>query len=130
MQYRVEQAGCINLTFNESHIPVTQQMDNMYKYLKEEVGEAQIELNTLSDVAESFLPPESSPGATGQRRSMDEEEPHNRTRQLNGAVAALADGTGLILGEPIIDAACNALSIFNLCDSTEELEGKLDQVIK
>ena len=31
MKYRVEQAGCNNLTFNESHIPVAQQMDNMYK---------------------------------------------------------------------------------------------------
>ena len=28
-QYRIEQAGCNNLTFNELHIPVTQQMDNM-----------------------------------------------------------------------------------------------------
>ena len=31
MQYRVTQAGCNNLTFNESHIPVIQQMDNVYK---------------------------------------------------------------------------------------------------
>ena len=52
MQYRIEQTGCNNLTFNESHIPVTQQMDNMYKYLKQEVNEAQIELNTLSEVTD------------------------------------------------------------------------------
>ena len=76
---RVEQAGCNKVTFNESHISVTQHMDNMYKYLKQEVNEAQIELNTLSDVAESFFPPESSPGITRQRRSLDEDEPHNRT---------------------------------------------------
>ena len=130
MQYRVEQAGCNNLTFNESHIPVTQQMDNMYKYLTQEVNEAQIELNTLSDVAEFFFPPESSPGTLRERRSIDEDEPHNRTRRLIGAVAALAAGTGFILREPIKDAACNALSIFNLCDSTEELERELDQVTK
>ena len=80
MQYRVEQAGCNNLTFKESRIPVTQQMDNMCKYLTQEVNEAQIELNTLSDVAEAFLPPESSPGTNRQRRSIDEYEPHNRTR--------------------------------------------------
>ena len=36
MQSRVGQAECNNATFNESHIPVTQQMDNMYKYLKQE----------------------------------------------------------------------------------------------
>ena len=34
------------------------------------------------------------------------------------------------MGEPIKDAACNALSVFNLCDSTEELERELDQVTK
>ena len=81
MQYRVEQAGCNNPTFNESHIPITQQMDNMYKYIKQKVNETQLELKTLSDVAESFFPPESLSGTTRQRRSIDEDEPHNRTRQ-------------------------------------------------
>ena len=130
MQSRVEQAGCNNITYNESHIPVTQQMDNMYNCRKQEVNEAQLELNTLSDVAESFFPPESSPGSTRQRRSKDEDEPHNRTRRLIGAVAALAAGTGFILGEPIRDAPCNAFSIFNLCDSTDDLKRELDQVTK
>ena len=105
-------------------------MDNMYKYLKQEVNEAQFELNILSDVAKSFFPPEPLPGTTRRRRSTDENEPHNRTRRLIGAVAALAVCTGFILGEPIKDAACNALSIFNLCDSTEELQRELDQVTK
>ena len=130
MQYRVEHAGCNNLTFNESHIPVTQQMGNMYKCLTQEVNEAQLEPNTLSDVAEAFFPPESSSGTTCRRRSMDGKEPHNRRRRLIGAVAAIAAGTGFILGEPIKDAACNALSIFNLCDSTEELKRELDHVTK
>ena len=49
----------------------------MYKYLKQEVNEAQIELNNLSDFAESFFPPESSPGTTRLKRSTDEDEPHN-----------------------------------------------------
>ena len=89
-----------------------------------------IELNTLSDFAESFFPPEASPATTRQRRSIIEDEPHNRTRRLIGAVAALAAGSRFILGEPIKDAACNALSIFNLCDSNEELERELDQVTK
>ena len=97
MQHRVEQAGCNILTFNESHIPVTQQMDNMYKYLKQELIEAQLEVNTLSDVAESFFPPESSSGTTRRRRSIDEDEPHNTIRRLIGAVAALAAGTRLAL---------------------------------
>ena len=102
-----EQAGCIKITFNELHIPVMQQKDSMYKDLKQEVNEAQLELNTLSSVVESLIPPESSLGTTRQRRSLDEDEPHNRTRRLIGAVAALAADTGFILGEPIKDAAVN-----------------------
>ena len=46
MQHRVTQAGCNNNTFNESHIPVLQQMENMYNHLKTEINEAQSELNT------------------------------------------------------------------------------------
>ena len=130
LQYRVDQAGCNHLTFNESHVPVLQQMENMHNYLETEINEAQSELNTLSVIAETFFPPAASLGTPRQRRSIDEEEPHNRTRRLIGAVAALAAGTRFILGEPIKDAACNALSIFNLCDSTEELERELDQVTK
>ena len=71
MQYRVAQAGCNNITFNESHIPVTQQMDNMYKYLKQEVEETQLVLNTLSNVADSFFPPESAPRTTRRKRSKE-----------------------------------------------------------
>ena len=130
MQYRVAQAGCNNLTFNESHIPVLQQMENMHNHLKTEINEAQSELNILTAIAESFFPPVESLGTPRQRRSSDEEAPHNRTRRLIGAVAALAAGTGFILGEPIKDAACNALSIFNLCDSTEGLELDFDQVTR
>ena len=31
MHCRVEQAGCNNIKYNELHIPVTQQMDKIYK---------------------------------------------------------------------------------------------------
>ena len=130
MRYRVAEAGCHNITFNESHIPVLQQMENMHNHLKTEISEAQSELNTLSAIAESFFPPASSLGTPRQRRSIEEDEPHNRTRRLIGAVPALAAGTGFILSEPIKDAACNALSIFVLCDSTEDLEREFDQVTK
>ena len=105
-------------------------MDNLYKYLKRKVNEAQLEFNTLTDVAEPFFPLESSLGTIRRRRSIDKVEPHYRTRRLIGAVAALAAGTGFILGEPIKDAAGNALSIFNLCHYTEVLERELDQVTK
>ena len=51
MQNRVVQAACNNLTFNESHVPVLQQMENMHNHLKTEINEAQSELNTLSAIA-------------------------------------------------------------------------------
>ena len=130
MHYRVALAGCNNITFKESHIPVLQQMENMHNHFRTEIGEAQSELNTVSAIAESSFPPVASLGTPRQRRSIDKEEPHNRTRRLIGAVAALAADTGFILGEPIKNAACNALSFFNLCDSTEGLERELDQVTK
>ena len=72
MQYRVAQAGCNNITLNESHIPVLQQMENMHNHLQTEINEAQSELNTLSTIAESFFPPASSLGTTRQRRSIKE----------------------------------------------------------
>ena len=128
MKYRVAQAGCNNITFNESHIPVLQQMENMHNHLKTKISETQSKLNTMSAIAESFFTPAASLGTPQQRRSTEEDEPHNRTRRLIGAVAALAAGTGFSLGEPI--NACNALSIFFLCDSTEDLERELDQVTK
>ena len=86
--------------------------------------------STLCIVAEFFFLPESWPATVRRRRSTDEDEPHKRTRRLNGPVATLTAGTGFILGEPIRDAACNAISIFNPCNSTEELEPELDQVTK
>ena len=101
MQNRVTQARCNNNTFNESHIQVLQQTENMCNHLKTEIHEAQSELNTLGATAESFFKPIASLGTSRQRRSTAEEEPHNRTRRLIGAVAALAVGTGFILGEPI-----------------------------
>ena len=130
IQHLVTRAGCNNNTFNVSHIPVLQQMESMYNHLMTENNEAQSELYILSAIAESFFPPTSSPGTSRQRRSTAEEKPYNTRRRIIGAVAALAAGTGFILGEPIKDAACNALSIFNLCDSTEELERELDKVTK
>ena len=57
MQNRVEQSECNNLMFNESHIPILQQMENMHNHLKTEVNEAQSELNTLSTIAEYFFQP-------------------------------------------------------------------------
>ena len=72
-------------------------MDNMYKYLTQELNEAQLELNTLSDVAESFFPPESLPGTTRRRRSIDEDEPstteHDDSLELSQHLPLVQDSS-------------------------------------
>ena len=87
MQYRVAQAVCNDIMFNEPHIPVLQQMENMHNHLKTAINKAQSELNTLSAIAETCFPPVASLGTPPHRRSIDEAEPQNRARRLIGAVA-------------------------------------------
>ena len=105
-------------------------MDNKYNYPKKEVNTAQLELNTPSDIAKSFFPQAASLGNLRSRRSTEKDEPQNRKRRLIDAVAALPVGTRFSVGEPFKETACNALSIFFLCDSREHLDWKLDQVTK
>ena len=102
----------------------------MHKYLEREVNEAQLQLNTSTNDAESFFLPASFLRNTRRRRSTETEELHNQIRHFFVAVAALAAATEFILGGPINGAACNALSIFNLCDSREDLERELHQMTK
>ena len=53
-----------------------------------------------------------------------------RSKRFVGAIAALAAGAGLILGDPLKEAACTAVSIFNLCDDTSNLSQDVDQILK
>ena len=48
MQNLVAKAGCNNITFIGSHVPVTQQTEKMYKYVEQQIKEAHLELNTFS----------------------------------------------------------------------------------
>ena len=72
--------------------------------------------NGLSEITKSFLP-------QIHRR---EEASVKRTRRFIGAVAAIGAGTGLILGDPIKDAACTALSIFNMCKNNSQLSRDIE----
>ena len=55
-------------------------MDNTYDYSNKEADEAQLEHNTVSDIAESFLPLASFPGNIRRIFSTNDIERHNRTR--------------------------------------------------
>ena len=100
------------------------------KIIFKKVIEARLQLNTRRAITESFFPPISSLGNTRRRRSTEHDKADNRTQRLSGKVAALAAGTGLMPGEQIKDAAYNAVSVFSLCGSTEDLERELKQVTK
>ena len=52
-----------------------------------------------------------------------------RSERAVGLIAAAAGAAGLVLGSPVKDAACSALSIFNLCTDTQELEENVNHVL-
>ena len=63
----------------------------------------------LLRVAEPFAPPHT-------KQNEDKEQTgHSRQRRLIPALMAASGAAGLILGNPLKDAACSALSIFKLC---------------
>ena len=53
-----------------------------------------------------------------------------RSKRFIGALAALAAGAGFILGDPLKETACTAVSILNLCDDTSSLSQDVDQILK
>ena len=54
----------------------------------------------------------------------------NRSPRAVGLIAAAAGAAGLILGDPVKDAACSALSIFSLCSDNTELEADVENMLK
>ena len=87
-------------------------IDEQLTILDKEVAEAKTDRNRLVEIATSFLPQQSMPaGNTGIR-----------SPRAIGLIAAAAGAAGLILGVPVKDAACSALSIFSLCSDNTELE--------
>ena len=90
------------------------------KILDKEIAEADKDRNRLVDNATSFLPQQSMlAGNTG-----------SRSRRAIGLIAAAAGAAGLILGDPVKDAACSALSIFSLCSDNTELEADVENMLK
>ena len=78
-----------------------------------------IDQNDLSEITKSFLP-----------QMYGTKEPSApRTKRFIGAVAACGAGAGLILGDPIKDAACTALSIFNMCIDNSQLSRDVEAVM-
>ena len=93
-------------------------IDEQFKILDKEIAEAKTDRNRLNEFANSFLPQQSMlAGNTG-----------SRSPRAIGLIAAAAGATGLILGDPVKDAACSALSISSSCSDKTELEADVDNL--
>ena len=73
------------------------------KLIKLEVKQAADEQDKVADVMESLLPKQYERDAATLPRS----------KRFIGAIAVLGASAGLILGDPLKEAACTVVSIFN-----------------
>ena len=71
-------------------------IDEQFTILDKEIAEADKDGNCLVEIATSFLP----------QQSMLAGERNNRSPRAIGLIAAAAGAAGLILGDPVKDAAC------------------------
>ena len=84
------------------------------------ITEADKDRNCLVEIATLFLPQQSM--LAGDRK--------NRSRRAIGLIATAAGAAGLILGDPVKDAACSALSNFSLCSDNTEIEADVENMLK
>ena len=76
----------------------------------------------LLHVASSFAPPSMQPPSIGT--------PHHLQRRLVPALMADSGVAGLVLGNPIRNAACKVLSIFNLCSDNSALKNNVRNLLQ
>ena len=108
--------GCAIGKINETYDLLTQQLENRINMVKQEMSASVNDQNGLSEITKSILP----------QIHRTEEASIKQTRRFIGAVAAIGAGAGLILADPVKDAACTALSIFNLCDNNSQLSRDIE----
>ena len=93
-------------------------LEDKLKILKNEIYAAQTDQRNLVTMASSFIPP-----------SIHPHEAPSRSRRAIGLIAASAGAAGLALVDPVKEAVCSALSSFNLCTDTTDLENDTDCVL-
>ena len=113
-------ARCAYTMINETYVKLLTQLKDRVNLIKLEMNQATEELETLADVMQQFLPKKYQKNMATLPGS----------RRFIGAVAALGAGAGLILGDPLKEAACTAVPIFNLCDDTSSLSKDVEDTIK
>ena len=114
------QKVCEFQKINQTYGLLMTQLKDRVKLIKPEVKQATDEQEKLAEVLKSFLPKQSQRDVATLPRS----------KRFIGAIAAIAAGAGLILGDPLKETACTAVSTFNLCDDTSCLTQDVDQILK
>ena len=94
------------------------QLEEKLSLIQKEINAAHTDQNQLVEAASFFLPPFIQP-----------DHGIARSKRAVGIIAAAAGAAVLVLGSPVKDAACSALSIFNLCTDTKDLEENVDHVM-
>ena len=94
------------------------QLEEKLSLIQKGINVAHRDQNQIVEVALSFLP-----------RSIKPDHGTARSKRAVGRIAAAAGATGLVLGNPVKHAACSAVSIFNLCTDTKDLEENVDHVM-
>ena len=102
------QKVCELQEINKTYGLLMTHLEDRVELIKLEMKQATDEQDKLADVMKSFLPKQYQRDVATLPRS----------KRFIGTIAALAAGSGLILGDPLKEAACSAVSIFNLCDDT------------
>ena len=102
------QKVCEFQEINETYGLLMTQLKDRVDLIKLEVKQAIDVQEKLADVMKSFLPKQYQRDVATLPRS----------KRFIGAIAAVAAGVGLILGDPLKEAACTVVSIFN-CAMTQ-----------
>ena len=113
------QTSCYWENIKETYSLVVQQLEERVNLVKKEMTALVKDQSGLSEITKSFLPQ--------IYRTQEASAP--RKKLFVGAIAAIGAGAGLILGDPIKDAACIALSIFNMCSDNNQLSRGFEAVM-
>ena len=100
--YRTERMGTL-------YDHLFDQLEEKLSLIPKEINAAYTDQNQLVEVVSSFLPPSIKP-----------DHGTSRNKRGVGIIAAATGAAGLVLGSQVKDAACSALSIFNLCTDTKD----------
>ena len=95
------------------------QLEEKLRLLEKEIQSVRDDESRLLDIASSFLPPRVDPDT----------HPGIRNRRAVGILMAAAAAAGLVLGDPVKNAACSVLSMFNLCTDNRILEDSVNCIM-